>query len=327
MAKRLEVFDTLKGIGILLVVLGHSAICDELHSAIYSFHMPLFFMISGYFYYNQPIHSFINKTCSRLIIPWLFFVLLNISFSCFLKSVSTMHLVESVIETIRGISFLDEDCYFLFRSIWFLVVLFFVGNLYNALNTFVRDWTLHVIVALCFFVGYYLQQVMNIPLFLDTSVSVMLFYHIGASLKSVSTDVRHGVEKFAGVFLFLLFLLSVLLQPDIDFKNNTFPIWCPLLSFPIIVALYYTVKWCIGQPLLFPVKSFLIKCGTYSICILGFHRLFQDVFYIIFDKMSYSNATVQTVVFFIISIPLILILSEVLEKYVPFLIGFKSKTI
>ena len=124
MAKRLEVFDTLKGIGILLVVLGHSAICDELHSAIYSFHMPLFFMISGYFYYNQPIHSFINKTCSRLIIPWLFFVLLNISFSCFLKSVSTMHLVESVIETIRGISFLDEDCYFLFRSIWFLVVLF-----------------------------------------------------------------------------------------------------------------------------------------------------------------------------------------------------------
>ena len=56
MNKRSSEFDILKGIGILLVIIGH--VCDYLmigggwanwHRIIYSFHMPLFFFVSGYF--------------------------------------------------------------------------------------------------------------------------------------------------------------------------------------------------------------------------------------------------------------------------------------
>lgn len=44
-------WDTLKGLLILLVILGHcgTALSDGLLSVIYSFHMPLFVFISGYF--------------------------------------------------------------------------------------------------------------------------------------------------------------------------------------------------------------------------------------------------------------------------------------
>ena len=56
MTKRSSEFDILKGIGILLVIIGH--VCNHLmigggaanwHNIIYSFHMPLFFFVSGYF--------------------------------------------------------------------------------------------------------------------------------------------------------------------------------------------------------------------------------------------------------------------------------------
>lgn len=40
--------DVLKGIGIILVVIGHVSLGNTLNSWIYTFHMPLFFSVSGY---------------------------------------------------------------------------------------------------------------------------------------------------------------------------------------------------------------------------------------------------------------------------------------
>ena len=52
MAKQRSLYwDTLKGLLIILVVLGHcgTALSNGLISAIYAFHMPLFILVSGYF--------------------------------------------------------------------------------------------------------------------------------------------------------------------------------------------------------------------------------------------------------------------------------------
>lgn len=72
--------------GILLVVLGHSGMAEPhilphvtiLKSWIYSFHMPLFFFISGYlFSYTNPdtlkikAGKFMKKKFDRLLIPYL----------------------------------------------------------------------------------------------------------------------------------------------------------------------------------------------------------------------------------------------------------------
>lgn len=65
-------WDTLKGLLILLVILGHcgTALNDGLLSMIYSFHMPLFVFISGYFSKKQPLISKQNK---RLVIIYVTF--------------------------------------------------------------------------------------------------------------------------------------------------------------------------------------------------------------------------------------------------------------
>lgn len=71
MKKRSITLDVLKGLAILLVVLGHSidnglshavAATNMLHVAIYAFHMPLFFLITGYvLYFTLPTAQMYKK--------------------------------------------------------------------------------------------------------------------------------------------------------------------------------------------------------------------------------------------------------------------------
>lgn len=333
MAKRLEEFDLLKGIGILSVVLGHSAISEPFHDMIYSFHMPLFFMVSGFFFYVQPVQQYCKKMFFRLIIPWMFFVAVNLLFFFSLSLITTHNIPDALNFSVGRLAPLDEDCKLLYRSIWFLIALFLTGNLYNLLSNLLGRKAVSVVVLVLYFAGFVLQKV-YIPFFVDTSISVLLFYHLG----SVARDCYDNAEK-TGFFvrydkqiLFGMLLVFVVLtcfaafyQPEIDFKANIFPLWVPLLSAPIIIALYFMMKALSKRHSMKHVNAFLVECGTYSICILGFHRLFQEVFYIIFGKLSISVPYVQTFLFIVISIPLILLLSKGLEKYAPLLIGVKRQ--
>ncbi len=78
--KRIAYIDVAKGIGILLVVAAHNdliLVSPFLHRWIYSFHMPLFFFLSGYFF--KPAISFgvlFKKRFNTLLKPYIFTVLL-----------------------------------------------------------------------------------------------------------------------------------------------------------------------------------------------------------------------------------------------------------
>lgn len=69
----------LKGIGIVLMVIGHSGIAETVSHWIYMFHMPLFFFASGFLfndkYLSAPI-SFFKKRIKGLYFPFLKWVLI-----------------------------------------------------------------------------------------------------------------------------------------------------------------------------------------------------------------------------------------------------------
>lgn len=139
--------DSMKGMLIVLVVLGHSIqatriqlgipfIEDYLWNLIYSFHMPAFIAISGYLSYGKSIvrdGSSWAKTSVRrfrqLIIPYLIW-------SIALLFVN--HNVEHYYE------------YLLFpqKSLWFLWALFFIVIIFNAVESMVRKIRLRHEVAM-----------------------------------------------------------------------------------------------------------------------------------------------------------------------------------
>lgn len=55
MKDRSEKFDIARGIGILLITLGHCKVPVELNHYIYAFHVPLFFVIAGGYLTNKNI--------------------------------------------------------------------------------------------------------------------------------------------------------------------------------------------------------------------------------------------------------------------------------
>jgi len=76
MKKRLDWLDAGKGLGMLLVMLGHADIPTFLKTYIYTFHMPLFFFLSGYLFKMEKFSNlkvFFIKRTKSLIFPYLCF--------------------------------------------------------------------------------------------------------------------------------------------------------------------------------------------------------------------------------------------------------------
>jgi fucose 4-O-acetylase-like acetyltransferase len=78
--ERVEYIDIARGIGILLVALAHadvSLFSPYLHRLIYSFHMPLFFFLSGYFFNPQtPFWALVKKRFNTILKPYLVTIVL-----------------------------------------------------------------------------------------------------------------------------------------------------------------------------------------------------------------------------------------------------------
>lgn len=87
--RRTDIVDASKGLGILLMVIGHSGCPQWLHDFIYVFHMPLFFFLSGYClkeYYLDNKALFVRKRMQRIywtFLKWniVFFALNQLFFS------------------------------------------------------------------------------------------------------------------------------------------------------------------------------------------------------------------------------------------------------
>ncbi|HEX7782649.1 MAG TPA: acyltransferase family protein [Sphingobium sp.] len=88
-AQRFEWVDVARGIGIVAVVIGHVWSRGLPHSLTYSFHMPLFFLLSGYLFRPKPILVFAR---SQLI--WQ-----GLSYCAFL---ALLVIVDTLIEGSRG---------------------------------------------------------------------------------------------------------------------------------------------------------------------------------------------------------------------------------
>ena len=140
MTHRLHYIDNLKGVLILLVVLGHCIQCTDLdfdHNAvfryIYSFHMPLFMCVSGFVSYKPDIKwQTVQKRFRQLIIPFLAWV----AVSCCVHLDPTLFLAKVV----------HPD-----SGLWFLWTLFFIVLLMWLCNWIVTCLKVKIEYVVCFF--------------------------------------------------------------------------------------------------------------------------------------------------------------------------------
>lgn len=203
--KRLTYFDLAKGFGILFVVLGHiEYISEELRGFISSFHMPLFFIISGmlmaYKYDTEKsFSSFTQKTSKGLLIPYMWFSIIYVFidiYNLIIHAINGRTFVENIISslTFYGVSVL-----------WFLPALFIgeIGAFFLIKN--LKKFYLTIPIALIIAVVAYSGQI-KISGVYDANASILL---ITSLINLVRVFIRGLIAVFfvvAGYHIFDLFL-------------------------------------------------------------------------------------------------------------------------
>lgn len=177
-------YDIMKGIAILCVIIGHlPSLPPSLFRLILSFHMPLFFMLSGIFF--RPEKYSLQRDIKRLLIPFLFscgvIFLIRI-----IKSSNLISSFENMACEIFWSCGAIHDCEWFSSEprigvLWFLIALFFARAFYFCVCKIVSSEIYRTL--LCVFlsvIGVYLDTtIIYLPFALNQSLSILIYLQFG----------------------------------------------------------------------------------------------------------------------------------------------------
>jgi fucose 4-O-acetylase-like acetyltransferase len=272
---RLDWLDALKGIGILAVVAGHIWTRGPVRDAIYLFHMPLFFIASGFTLRPVPFPRLLRRLGTSLLVPFL-------TFSLFLLS------ADFLIEHWRGVrpifsNFADGAHVILlstqstrgpFTILWFVPCLVLARLVWNGLALRWPDpgeWQWPVTILTLLAAAYWWGGTTS-PFGLIAVPGALAFLWIGALWRSkAGAPLLRWATLSAGAGSLLAFALL----PPLAMKTGGLGI--PLLS----VAAAFLVTWTLAQALVFMpgvVVSALAALGRMSLVIMYMHVAFIHYF-------------------------------------------------
>lgn len=224
--KRDDSVDILKGIGILCVLLGHITLVYRLRGAIYTFHMPLFFIASGYFFRHRRNTDLAYKLLCSMGIPFLIFALLNFVFQWIVTG-DLGNFSEILL------CFLFADGWYnntlLLGNIpplgilWFFPALIICRLTYNALYNYQKNrggknlFHLSVLISIVSIIlGKY---IINLPLGVFEGGQALLFYWVGHqyAVKQEYIDSKRTIKIFLIVAWIFSLLFSYMSMADFSY--------------------------------------------------------------------------------------------------------------
>jgi acyltransferase len=285
---RLPWIDALKGFGIILVVFAHYILPVALDTYIFSFHMPLFFFISGFLLnfvkYAESATDFIKGRFRSLIVPYFSFALLTCLFYFLLD--------EAYSPGVTSIKFFEADIPYMIYSIlyalspmiayngplWFLTCLFVTELLFYGLakRYYWQPGKLVIWLTIAGIIGYLYSVYVpfRLPWNADVALTAVVFYGAGNLFRKL---IDYEDELSDG---------SRLLKSDSRFDKVFSQVKNFLPSFFILVSLIYFLYL-----LKFPTDkinmSGMIYGGFFSFYFLAFSGIFTFVY--IFTKIGSSK--------------------------------------
>lgn len=204
---RIAWVDALKGLGIILVVFGHTDISSAIRKYIYSFHMPLFFFCSGYLYSNtDTVRQLLQKKSRKLLLPYFLFTVLS------LLIVIVKAILVDNLNNVYPLDLISQLFYINGKvcwntPIWFLIVLFITNIVFDFIKR-VRILNLTLTVLLLGLVGVMLNsQQIVLPFGLNIVCISITFYYLGYLSKKKYSSFQN--VKFSNFLLVIIGCLHI----------------------------------------------------------------------------------------------------------------------
>ncbi|MBR5332075.1 MAG: acyltransferase family protein [Muribaculaceae bacterium] len=177
---RNPIFDIMKFIAIIAMIIGH-CVHDWRLQLIYPWHMPLFFIVSGYFFKPQTILKTIKHSTRQLLIPYLITAIAIITLALIYNFFDANHDILNYTKVVL-MGGTNPNTWGIGFASWFLISLFVCTVTYSVLNHFIKSNRLiTTIVIIIAFSTYYIKNYFSIfiPFTLLQSGMGLLFFHIG----------------------------------------------------------------------------------------------------------------------------------------------------
>lgn len=293
--ERVGYIDIAKGIGILLVALAHadvSLVSPYLHRLIYSFHMPLFFFLSGYFF--NPLTSFwtmVKKRSNTVLKPYFVTILLIYIVSLSFTNMRFATVFGRIVKSFYGTGY-----YLDWVQLWFLPSLFvtslFAYLMYRIVlirikNRTIRWLILLIVLALSiyFLDSFYpfsisllgkQYDLYGLPFSLDLVLLTSFFYILGIETRQTTPE-----KAFESLWVLfgtgvMLILLTLLFEYRVDFNTRLYQSF-PINTIEAILGILFTLA--ISKQIdlrTTRLASALNYIGQASLFILIFHVPIQE---------------------------------------------------
>ena len=181
--------DITKGIAIVLMIIGHCSLFGgTVRYLIFSFHMPLFFIFSGYFFRDKSVRDVVSSGVERLVKPYLIYAIIT---EVLLKILNMKGCITGLTEVLyahggpKHTMLFPTETYL--GAIWFLMAIFWCKIYYVVIckickgNIYLSSIIAFSISYLSIYIGKY---ILNLPLGILTGASGLAFYSVGPVLRN-----------------------------------------------------------------------------------------------------------------------------------------------
>ena len=337
MKKRINYIDIAKAIAIICIVLGHtvgySNHLQPFRNFFYSFHVALFFMLSGFlFSYKKDFKDFLKNKFIKIMIPYfvwsLLFIIPYMLFSNNIKSSLNISAISNIKDLLINTLYGNGNDFRLKQNsaLWFLPALFTMEILYyfilNIVNKSKKGDLIALPIILLINIITSIKLSFVLPWGLNTSLNISIFFFIGYLLNKYKL-----VDK-----LKLIHMPFFLIGGICGFIFNTQKITYMNYGYGII---YLALLSGISFSILIIYLSKLINknkileyIGQNTMGILIFHKIVLLLFQTKVKYLSNSNIPIELLLSLlctILSIIVSLIITNIIRKILPILIGEKKE--
>ncbi len=261
------------------MVIGHSGAPSGLAGSIYLFHMPCFFLISGYLFKEKHLNdtkTFILKKVKGLYLPFvkwslIFLLFHNILYHLNLYGIkyNTSDFLSKVfhILTITGSEQLLGGFWFLKELLYASIISFFVFKLLQTLKLNLKLSTL-IVCSLLFVLLAFIQSVITfkIPTIGSKTLLATSYFIAGVALSKIDNTFINLDKLKVGIILFIAFIVSSFFVKGgmTEQGYSIFPYYATSLIGS--VAIIYLIKY-LGEK----VVNILDYVGKKTLYVLIFH--------------------------------------------------------
>jgi acyltransferase len=217
--------DSVRVLGIIAVVAGHVWWDDAVvRQVIYTWHVPVFFFLSGYLWKDRAADGSARTTRSELksrmktlAVPYLSWLALISVFYIPWLFVADRATVRYIAGPFIGGAYSAKP----YSAFWFLTALFFAALLYRALHRF-PGWVPWAISAAGLALAHFAPGLVKaVPLSIGISCGALVFILLGRAARRLETRIRHRLPY--AVSLIVVAAAMVFLGSDgLDMKQADF---------------------------------------------------------------------------------------------------------